>query len=75
MSARPSYGLSIHVGICTVGTIILTIRRTVVLAVRMSTSLAAPSKIGPTAIPPPAAVLSRLARAMLAESMLGTPAG
>ena len=35
-------------------------RRTVVLAVRICTGLAAPSNTGPTAMLPPAAVLSRL---------------
>ena len=44
----------------TVKAVILTMRRTVVLAVSTCTGLAAPSSTGPMAILPPAAVLSRL---------------
>lgn len=44
----------------TVSAVMLTMRRTVVLAVRMWTGLAAPSSTGPMAMLPPAAVLSRL---------------
>ena len=44
----------------TVTAVMLTMRRTVALAVRMCTGLLAPSRIGPMAMPPPAAVLSRL---------------
>jgi hypothetical protein len=43
----------------TVRAAMFTIRRTVVLAVRMCTGLAAPSSTGPMAMLPPAAVLSR----------------
>ncbi len=44
----------------TVSAVMLTMRRTVVLGVRMCTGLAAPSSTGPMAILPPAAVFSRL---------------
>ena len=44
----------------TVSAVMLTMRRTVVLAVRMWTGLAAPRSTGPMAMLPPAAVLSRL---------------
>ena len=44
----------------TVRAVMLTMRRTVVLGVRMCTGLAAPRSTGPMAMLPPAAVLSRL---------------
>ena len=44
----------------TVRAVIFTIRRTVALGVRMCTGSDAPSRTGPMAMPPPAAVLSRL---------------
>ena len=44
----------------TVSAVMLTMRRTVADGVRMCTGLAAPSNTGPIAIPPPAAVFSRL---------------
>ena len=44
----------------TVNAVMLTMRRTVADGVRMCTGLAAPSSTGPIAMPPPAAVLSRL---------------
>ena len=43
-----------------VNAVMLTMRRTVVLAVRICTGLAAPSRTGPIAMFPPAAVFSRL---------------
>ena len=44
----------------TVRAVMFTMRRTVADGVRMLTGLAAPSSTGPMAMPPPAAVLSRL---------------
>lgn len=44
----------------TVSAVMLTMRRTVAEGVRMCTGLAAPSNTGPIAMPPPAAVFSRL---------------
>jgi len=44
----------------TVRAVMFTTRRTVAEAVRMCTGLAAPSNTGPMAMPPPAAVFSRL---------------
>src|SRR3982751_3416049 len=44
----------------TVSAVMLTMRRTVADGVRMCTGFAAPSSTGPIAMPPPAAVLSRL---------------
>ncbi|MCY1384808.1 hypothetical protein D9M69_731060 [compost metagenome] len=44
----------------TVRAVMFTMRRTVALAVRMCTGLATPSNMGPMAMLPPAAVLSRL---------------
>ena len=44
----------------TVSAVMLTMRRTVADGVRMCTGLAAPSSTGPIAMPPPAAVFSRL---------------
>jgi hypothetical protein len=44
----------------TVSAVMLTMRRTVAEGVRMCTGWAAPSSTGPIAMPPPAAVLSRL---------------
>src|SRR4051794_1852753 len=54
----------------TVSAVMLTMRRTVADGVRMCTGLAAPSNTGPIAMPPPAAVFSRLYE-MLAASMFG----
>ena len=47
--------------------IMLTMRRTVAVGVRMCTGCAAPSRIGPTVMPPPAVTRSRL-KAILAAS-------
>ncbi len=47
-----------------------TMRRTLAFGVRMWTGFAAPSRIGPTVIPPPAATLSML-KAMFAASTFG----
>lgn len=44
----------------TVRAVMLTMRRTVADGVKMCTGKAAPSKTGPIAIPPPAAVFNRL---------------
>ena len=44
----------------TVRAVMLTTRRTVADGVRMCAGLAAPSSTGPIAMPPPAAVFSRL---------------
>src|SRR5204862_2414201 len=55
----------------TVSAVMLTMRRTVADGVRMCTGLAAPSKTGPIAMPPPAACLSRLYE-MFAASMFGS---
>jgi hypothetical protein len=44
----------------TASAVMLTMRRTVTYGVRMCTGLAAPSRMGPMAMPLPAAVLSKL---------------
>src|SRR3989338_4700447 len=54
----------------TVSSVILTMRRTVAEGVRICTGRATPSRMGPTVMPSPAAVLSRL-KAMLAASSVG----
>src|SRR3954468_5839328 len=54
----------------TASAVMLTMRRTVAEGVRMCTGRAAPSRIGPTVTPPPAAVLRRL-NEMLAASSVG----
>jgi len=63
-SATPNKGQALDqrcaLASATVKAVMLTMRRTVVLGVRMCTGLAAPSSTGPMAMLPPAAVLSRL---------------